>query len=114
MFQLQNELVRRGALQTGFPSVFSCARHIWRNEGAVAFWRGNFTNVIRYFPTQVNSFCGVRPLTGLAKACNFAFRGFFQELFARDPRQGPASVTNQFVRNVASGSGRKTIDCPFF
>ena len=41
--------------------------------GFLAFWRGNFTNVIRYFPTQ---------------AFNFAFKDSIKKLFPRyDPKK---------------------------
>jgi len=37
-------------------------------QGIAAFWRGNFTNVLRYFPTQ---------------AFNFAFKDFFKDNFPK-------------------------------
>jgi len=53
----------------------------------LAFWRGNFTNVLRYFPTQ---------------AFNFAFKDFFKSLF---PHYSSKKEFLKFVGvQVASGS----------
>lgn len=48
---------------TGF---FNCTKRILLEEGALAFWRGNSANVIRYFPTS---------------ALNFAFKDYYRRKF---------------------------------
>lgn len=35
------------------PSIAECLVKIMDKGGIAALWRGNFTNIIRYFPTQV-------------------------------------------------------------
>lgn len=58
--QNQDEMLRRGTLKEPFSGVAGCASWIMKNEGPVAFWKSNFTNCLRYFPTQ---------------ALNFSFKG---------------------------------------
>jgi solute carrier family 25 (adenine nucleotide translocator) protein 4/5/6/31 len=65
---------------TGIGNVFS---RVASEQGIGAFWRGNFVNIIRYFPTQ---------------AFNFAFKDSIKALF-------PKSKDNfgKFMINMASG-----------
>jgi len=51
-----------------YTGIIDCFRRVGSEQGYLAFWRGNFTNVIRYFPTQ---------------AFNFAFKDFFQSLVSK-------------------------------
>lgn len=57
-----------------------------REEGIASLWRGNGTNVLRYFPTQ---------------ALNFAFKDYFKTLLGSKREDGYARF---FVGNVASGA----------
>lgn len=50
---------------TGIANVFT---RVHKEQGLKAFWRGNLTNVIRYFPTQ---------------AFNFAFKDQIKALFPK-------------------------------
>jgi solute carrier family 25 (adenine nucleotide translocator) protein 4/5/6/31 len=63
--QNEDEMIKKGTLDRRFTSIADCARWIQTNEGFVSFWRSNFTNCIRYFPTQ---------------ALNFAFKGQVKKL----------------------------------
>lgn len=54
LLQLQGETLKSGRLGVPYKGIADCFQRILREEGALAFWRGNFTNVIRYFPTQVS------------------------------------------------------------
>jgi len=68
---------------TGIGNVFS---RIYSEQGVKAFWRGNFTNVLRYFPTQ---------------AFNFAFKDSIKTLF---PKANPKTEFGKyFAINMASG-----------
>jgi solute carrier family 25 (adenine nucleotide translocator) protein 4/5/6/31 len=58
--QNQDEMIRRGTLDKPFKGIGDCYGWIMKNEGVGAFWKSNFTNCLRYFPTQ---------------ALNFAFKG---------------------------------------
>merc|ERR1712032_1282249 len=50
--QNQAEMVKSGALEKPFNGVTDCGKWILQNEGVGGFWKSNFTNCIRYFPTQ--------------------------------------------------------------
>jgi solute carrier family 25 (adenine nucleotide translocator) protein 4/5/6/31 len=70
-----------------YTGIINCFVRVSSEQGLLAFWRGNFTNVIRYFPTQ---------------AFNFAFKDFFKSLF---PSYSSKTQFLQFVMvQVASGS----------
>ncbi|CAO2818446.1 unnamed protein product [Amaranthus hypochondriacus] len=87
LLQNQGELIKRGRLKTPYIGVSDCFKRVYREEGVLAFWRGNQANVIRYFPTQ---------------AFNFAFRGYFKSIFERSKERD--GYIKWFAGNVASGS----------
>ena len=67
--------------------MVDCFVRIPKEQGFLSFWRGNFANVIRYFPTQ---------------ALNFAFKDKYKQVFL-----GGVDKHTQFWRyfagNLASG-----------
>jgi len=87
LLQNQDELIRTGRLSEPYRGIGDCFGRTVRDEGVLSLWRGNTTNVIRYFPTQ---------------ALNFAFKDYFKALFnfSRD-RDG---YWRWFAGNIASGS----------
>ncbi|KAG0514145.1 hypothetical protein BDA96_10G165200 [Sorghum bicolor] len=87
LLQNQDELIRTGRLSEPYRGIGDCFGRTVRDEGVLSLWRGNTTNVIRYFPTQ---------------ALNFAFKDYFKSLFNfnRD-RDG---YWRWFAGNIASGS----------
>ena len=85
LLQNQNELIKQGKLDTGFKGVHDCITKTLRNEGVLAFWRGNFASVIRYFPQQ---------------ALNFAFKDQFKSLFKVTKN---ASNQEKLAKNILSG-----------
>ncbi|KAK4311507.1 hypothetical protein Pmani_016975 [Petrolisthes manimaculis] len=70
-----------------YKGMVDCFVRIPKEQGALAFWRGNLANVIRYFPTQ---------------ALNFAFKDKYKQVFL-----GGVDKKTQFWRfflgNLASG-----------
>lgn len=69
-----------------YTGIVNCFSRVASEQGIAAFWRGNFTNVIRYFPTQ---------------AFNFAFKDTIKKLFPKaDPKTEFAKF---FAINMASG-----------
>jgi solute carrier family 25 (adenine nucleotide translocator) protein 4/5/6/31 len=54
--QNQDEMLKKGTLKKGFKNPFDCGAWIMKNEGPLAFWKSNFTNCLRYFPTQALNF----------------------------------------------------------
>ncbi|XP_051163373.1 ADP,ATP carrier protein 2 [Leptopilina boulardi] len=70
-----------------YKGMIDCFVRIPKEQGFRSFWRGNFANVIRYFPTQ---------------ALNFAFKDKYKQVFL-----GGVDKNTQFFRyflgNLASG-----------
>lgn len=61
LLQNQGEMIKRGQLQIPYKGVGDGFRRVFREEGVLAFWRGNQANVIRYFPTQVPCLLSIPP-----------------------------------------------------
>jgi len=69
-----------------YSGILNCFSRVASEQGIAAFWRGNFTNVLRYFPTQ---------------AFNFAFKDTIKNLF---PKANPKTEFAKFFAiNMASG-----------
>lgn len=69
-----------------YTGIGNCFARVYSEQGLSAFWRGNFTNILRYFPTQ---------------AFNFAFKDTIKGLF---PRADPNKEFGRFFAiNMASG-----------
>ena len=66
--QNQDQMLKNGALTERYTGIMNCGSRIVGEEGVAALWKGNFTNVLRYFPTQ---------------ALNFAFKDYFKRLFGK-------------------------------
>jgi len=80
-----NPRIRSGEVPR-YTGIVNCFTRVYNEQGFWAFWRGNFTNIIRYFPTQ---------------AFNFAFKDTFKNLF---PRYDPKTQFGLFfLANMASG-----------
>jgi len=69
-----------------YTGIINCFTRVSAEQGVLAFWRGNFTNVIRYFPTQ---------------AFNFAFKDTFKRMFPRADKK--KEFFKAIAINVASG-----------
>lgn len=69
-----------------FKGIVSTFSKVYQTEGLASFWRGNGTNVLRYFPTQ---------------ALNFAFKDYFKTVFGTKRQDGFARY---IAGNVASGA----------
>ena len=65
--QAANPLIRSGEIPR-FSGITDCFTRVAREQGMTSFWRGNLTNVLRYFPTQ---------------AINVALRDPIKKLFPR-------------------------------
>eukprot|EP00918_Siedleckia_nematoides_P006007 GHVU01013112.1.p1 GENE.GHVU01013112.1~~GHVU01013112.1.p1 ORF type:complete len:329 (-),score=43.31 GHVU01013112.1:268-1182(-) len=70
-----------------YTGIINCFTRVAKEQGASTLWRGNFANVVRYFPTQ---------------AFNFAFKDTFKRMFPQ------CDKNNEFMKflfyNMASGS----------
>jgi len=86
LVQNQDEMIKQGRLDKPYKGVLDCTRRVHADEGFAAFWRGNWANVLRYFPTQ---------------ALNFAFRDTFKTIFPwKKEKDG---YMKWFVGNMLSG-----------
>ncbi len=69
-----------------YKGIIDCFVRVFKEQGAITLWRGNFVNVIRYFPTQ---------------ALNFAFKDTFRKyLCPYDPKK---EMGKFFLGSLASG-----------
>ena len=69
-----------------YTGIGNCFSRIYQEQGLGAFWRGNLTNIMRYFPTQ---------------AFNFAFKDTLKTIF---PKYSPTTeFWSFFAVNMASG-----------
>jgi len=80
-----NPLIKSGQV-IRYSGIADCFKRVAKEQGIGAFWRGNFTNVIRYFPTQ---------------AFNFAFKDTIKALFPKYSSKDQFGMF--FLVNMASG-----------
>lgn len=83
--QDSNPLIRSGEVKR-YTGIVNCFSRVASEQGIGAFWRGNFVNVIRYFPTQ---------------AFNFAFKDVIKVLFPKYDKK--TDFGKFFMVNMASG-----------
>jgi len=85
--QNQDEMIKQGRLDRQFKGIIDCTQWIMKNEGFQAFWRSNFTNCVRYFPTQ---------------ALNFSFKGQVKRIDALKPSKKDGYVLS-LSKNIMAG-----------
>lgn len=83
--QDSNPLIRSGEVKR-YTGILDCFKRVSSEQGIAAFWRGNFTNVLRYFPTQ---------------AFNFAFKDVIKHAFPSYDKK--TEFGKFFMVNMASG-----------
>jgi solute carrier family 25 (mitochondrial adenine nucleotide translocator), member 4/5/6/31 len=69
-----------------YNGIVDCFTRVAKEQGIGAFWRGNLTNIIRYFPTQ---------------AFNFAFKDTIKAMFPKADKN--TEFGKFFMINMASG-----------
>lgn len=69
-----------------YTGIVDCFTRVAAEQGIGAFWRGNLTNIIRYFPTQ---------------AFNFAFKDSIKAMFPKVDKK--TEFGKFFLINMASG-----------
>ena len=96
--RLQNvdAMLKAGTLEKPYGGIVDCASTIVKSEGVKALWKGNFANVLRYFPTQ---------------ALNFSFQDYFKRMFGRDKNRDGYFVW--FLGNLASGGAAGSLSLLF-
>lgn len=81
-----DEMIKTGKLEKPYTGISNCFTRVASEEGFKSLWKGNFTNVLRYFPTQ---------------ALNFAFKDNFKKLFNKDKKRD--GYLPWFIGNLAAG-----------
>ena len=96
--RLQNmdAMLKAGSLEKPYTGIVNCATRVASEEGVKALWKGNGTNVLRYFPTQ---------------ALNFSFKDYFKRLFGKDKKRDGYWVW--FAGNLASGGAAGSVSLMF-
>lgn len=84
--QNQDEMLKKGTLTVRYKGIADCGNRVYSEEGLKALWKGNYTNVIRYFPTQ---------------ALNFSFKDYFKRTLGYDKKK--VGYWKWFYGNLASG-----------
>ena len=84
--QNADEMIKSGKLDRPYAGIMDCGKRIVAEESFASLWKGNFTNVLRYFPTQ---------------ALNFAFKDKFKAMFGYDKKRD--GYGKWFMGNLASG-----------
>jgi len=80
-----NPKIRSGEVPR-YKGIVDCGTRIYKEQGMRRFWDGNFTNCLRYFPTQ---------------AFNLAFKDSFKKMFPKyDPK---TEFLHFFGANLVSG-----------
>ncbi|CAK63141.1 unnamed protein product (macronuclear) [Paramecium tetraurelia] len=87
LLQTQDAILKVQNGQTKkYNGIIDCFSRILKEEGLSAFWRGNFPNIIRFFPAQ---------------ALSFAFKDTYKQIFIQyDPKKQPIRF---FLSNIAAG-----------
>jgi solute carrier family 25 (adenine nucleotide translocator) protein 4/5/6/31 len=80
-----NPKIRSGEVPR-YTGIVNCFSRVHSEQGMAAFWRGNATNCLRYFPTQ---------------AFNLMFKDFFKSLFPK--YNAKTEFWPFFAVNLASG-----------
>jgi len=75
------------AVDQRYKGIVDCFSRVTKEQGMLSLWRGNFANVLRYFPTQ---------------ALNFAFKDTYKNIFMKgiDKKR---DFWKFFIANLASG-----------
>ena len=96
--RLQNmdAMLKSGSLETPYTGILNCGTRVASEEGVKALWKGNGTNVLRYFPTQ---------------ALNFSFKDYFKRLFGKSKDKDGYWIW--FAGNLASGGAAGSVSLLF-
>jgi len=84
--QNMDEMLKTGKLKEPYTGIINCGSRVMKEEGVSALWKGNWTNVLRYFPTQ---------------ALNFMVKDEVKKVFFRDRKK--FGYTQYFLGNIMSG-----------
>ena len=92
LLQLQETI----ALSVKYKGLGDCCSRVYKEQGLGSFWRGNWANCVRYFPTQ---------------ALNFAFKDLFKKYL--NPYNPKTEPVKSFLGNCLSGGAAGTAGLVF-
>merc|ERR1712110_592265 len=113
-----NPKIRSGEIAR-YTGIGDCFKRIMSEQGVGAFWRGNGTNIIRYFPTQAFNLAFKDTIKGMLPKYNpkTQFWQFFATQLASGGLAGAASLTIVYPLDYARtrlasdvGSGKKQFE----
>jgi len=84
--QNMDEMLKSGKLKEPYTGIINCGSRVMKEEGVSALWKGNWTNVLRYFPTQ---------------ALNFMVKDEVKKVFFRDRKK--FGYFQYFMGNIMTG-----------
>jgi len=113
-----NPLIKSGEVQR-YTGIGNCFSRVAAEQGIGAFWRGNFTNCLRYFPTQAINLASKDAIKGMfpKKDPKKEFGAFLAVNLASGGLAGAVSLSFVYPLDYARtrlaadvGSGKKTFN----
>jgi solute carrier family 25 (adenine nucleotide translocator) protein 4/5/6/31 len=87
--QTMPELIKQGVLSKPYTNVIDCAKRVTIEEGKTAFWKGNISNLLKFYP---------------AEALNWIFKELFQSTFRNFISQSEDNLRLNFIVNYLGGA----------
>lgn len=87
LIQNQDEMLKRGTIDKKYDGISECIYRTHKTEGLISFWRGNWANCVRYFPTQALTFAFKKNLNSVNSL----------KVSAQD------TTFNKLLKNITSG-----------
>lgn len=87
--QTMQELIKQGRLKTPYNNVIDCFQRVTLEEGKRAFWKGNCSNLLKFYPAQ---------------ALSWISKEFFQSTYRTIPTDNEKSTTVNFLINYIGGA----------
>jgi solute carrier family 25 (mitochondrial adenine nucleotide translocator), member 4/5/6/31 len=50
--QTMQELLKQGRLEKPYQGLSDCCQRVIREEGPRAFWKGNFSSLLKFYPAE--------------------------------------------------------------
>mmetsp|Transcript_13361 Transcript_13361/g.37495 ORF Transcript_13361/g.37495 Transcript_13361/m.37495 type:complete len:300 (-) Transcript_13361:892-1791(-) len=94
LFQVQ-AMASSGMTSTAYTGVYQSLRKIYTEEGVLAFWKGNFTNVVRVFPYS---------------ACQLMANDLYKRLLSGEG--GTLSVSTRLIAGAFAGMTATAVTHP--
>lgn len=87
--QTMPELIKQGRLTRPYSNVLDCFHRVTIEEGKRAFWKGNCSNLLKFYP---------------AEGLNWISKEFFQTTYRSIPDISGNSTTWNFLINYVGGA----------